>query len=199
MAEGAKLPFLPWAAGAEGIKLCQGWAFAVGWGTVSTSWYQSSCWGCWKNPLLSTPSWNRLGFRTAGEGIFLRPVRHTSLPPLCVLLPLTSTPALLPPHLWILMPLADWIIMWLGIEWSWLLALGFLGAFKGVHRLILEAWQHKGLGPDSEKRGVTSVGKDLLEFSSPSDPRGGQVWQPSQNNSCGMVSNRSVGFWGKKN
>lgn len=42
------------------------------------------------------------------------------------------------------------------------------------------------------------MGKDLLEFSSPSDPRGGQVWQPSQNNSCGMVSNRSVGFWEKK-
>lgn len=40
MAEGAKLPFLLWATGAEGIKLCQGWAFAVGWGTVSTSWYQ---------------------------------------------------------------------------------------------------------------------------------------------------------------
>lgn len=41
------------------------------------------------------------------------------------------------------------------------------------------------------------MGKDLLESSPPSDPRGGQVWQPSQSNSCGMVSNRSVGFWEK--
>lgn len=37
MAEGAKLSLLPWAAGAEGIGLCQAWAFAVGRGTASTN------------------------------------------------------------------------------------------------------------------------------------------------------------------